>query len=105
MICERCNKKFERKRKKGTRRNNAKICPECKEIALNIRIFKKIKEAKAKKKILKKNIIAEPKIRVRLRRPCSNCGEMYIPTGSAETLCKDCFKTARSRIKIRRKKK
>jgi hypothetical protein len=29
MICIKCGKKFERHRKKGTVRNNSKVCPIC----------------------------------------------------------------------------
>lgn len=32
------------------------------------------------------------RVRVRLRRPCIKCDEMFIPTGRTNKLCKDCFK-------------
>jgi uncharacterized OB-fold protein len=43
----------------------------------------------------------------KLRKPCRICGEMYVPTGKAETLCQKCFYKARETIhkKGKRKKK
>lgn len=41
MQCIRCNKIFIRRRKKGTRRNNSKICSNCKKKSLDNRKWKK----------------------------------------------------------------
>lgn len=37
-------------------------------------------------------MIAHTRVRIRLRRPCVKCDEMFIPTGRTNRICKDCAK-------------